>query len=137
MQPIPQKQALATTGRAIDFLASRNDNGSLPLSFPVPVFQWGPGVSGLAQSCYQAGSRHSIVIVNNVTDMKGSSAMKKLVAMCFVLMFVLSVAGCPGKSGGEAAPKGGNSSEAVVDFGGEADSTTIVSSDEAVEDIEL
>ena len=65
--------------------------------------------------------------------------MKKLVAMCFVLMFVLSVAGCPGKSGGEAAPKGGNSSEAVVDFGGdEADSsTTIVSSDEAVEDIEL
>ena len=65
--------------------------------------------------------------------------MKKLVAMCFVLMFVLSVAGCPGKSGGEVAPQSGDKTpEAVVDFGGgEVDSTTIVSSDEAVEDIEL
>jgi len=71
--------------------------------------------------------------------MKGSSAMKKLVAMCFVLMFVLSVAGCPGKSGGEAADSNVDKKpDVVVDFGGdEGNSTTIVSSDEAIEDIEL
>lgn len=81
-------------------------------------------------------------IKKNVIDLKGSIAMKKLIATCFAFLFLLAVvAGCPGggKSGNgssdseSAAPAGGSG---AVDFD-DSGSDTMTSSDESAEDLTL
>lgn len=62
--------------------------------------------------------------------------MKKLIATCFALMFLLAVvAGCPGASSKEGS-KGGDASGAV-DFSEGDESSSAFSTDEASEDVDL
>ena len=67
---------------------------------------------------------------------KGLLNMKKLIATCFAFMFLLAVvAGCPGTSSKENS-KGGAASGAV-DFSEGDEGSSALSSDEAVEDVEI